>query len=137
MTSMFRLILSDFEYAGLQSASGTIAPVFLYGFAITISFIMLNMFIAIITEAFKDVSMVLSDFDPSTDSSDMTWVQIVLGETAQGLVDSYNDKRVLQYIKDKEEEEEKRLKEEASARKKKRGEGRRRKEAERGDDGFI
>lgn len=137
VTSMFRLILSDFDYVALRAVSPSVSPIFLYGFAVTVSFIMLNMFIAIITEAFKDVSLVLSDFKEQ--DAGLPWIHVLFGESAQALVDSFNDASAQRYLEAKAEED-KRLEAERAARKKKREEDKRRheeREAESSPDGFI
>ena len=119
VTSMFRLILSDFDYAALRAVSPSVSPIFLYGFAITISFIMLNMFIAIITEAFKDVSLVLSDFVEQ--DTGLPWVHVLCGQSAQDLVDNYDDSMAEAYL-EAQAEEQKRAAEEKAERKRKREE---------------
>jgi len=129
-TSMFRLILSDFDYDALRAVSPAVSPIFLYGFAITISFIMLNMFIAIITEAFKDVSLVLSDFEE--EATGLPWIEVLLGSSAQSIVDRYDDGVAERYL-EANAEEGRRVMEEKAARKKKREEDKKKREEE----GFL
>ena len=114
ISSIFRLILSDFNYPTLRDISGNLAPVFLCGYAITIVFILFNMFVAIISDAFKDVSYVLTEF--KQEESDLAMVEIIFGTWAQELVDDYNDALVAEYHKEQEEEK-KRLEEEAEEKK--------------------
>jgi len=105
VSSIFRLILSDFDYPALRDISGDLAPVFLYGYAVTIVFILFNMFVAIVTDAFKDVSYVLTEF--SQDGTELTLVEIIFGAWAKELVDDYNDALVEEYrqeLQDKETE---------------------------------
>jgi len=115
VSSIFRLILSDFDYKHLKQISPQVAPVFFYSYSIILFFVMLNMFIAIINDAFKDVSKALLDVNEET--SGMTWLEMLTCRPVQQMMDSVNDATVMNYMKKKEEEE--REKEKAKAEKEK------------------
>jgi len=53
--TLMRILLGDFDYGALQEANSVMAPVLFYFFNVIVFFILLNMFLAIICDAFAEV----------------------------------------------------------------------------------
>ncbi|XP_067624748.1 polycystin-2-like protein 1 [Eurosta solidaginis] len=56
--SVMRMVLTDFDYAGVEKANTIFAPLYFLSFIIVISFILINMFLAIIYDTFREVKKV-------------------------------------------------------------------------------
>eukprot|EP00658_Telonema_sp_P-2_P016105 TRINITY_DN1623_c0_g2_i2.p1 TRINITY_DN1623_c0_g2~~TRINITY_DN1623_c0_g2_i2.p1 ORF type:complete len:175 (+),score=40.94 TRINITY_DN1623_c0_g2_i2:37-561(+) len=54
--TVFGFMFGIFDFRALQAQNPFLAPVFFYGFLIIVVFVMINIFIAIVNNSFKDVS---------------------------------------------------------------------------------
>ncbi|KAK5649665.1 hypothetical protein RI129_000694 [Pyrocoelia pectoralis] len=57
MFTLFRAILGEFDYEAIESANSYVAPIYFILFMFVVFFIMLNMFLAIINEAYYHVKL--------------------------------------------------------------------------------
>ncbi|XP_011194256.2 polycystic kidney disease 2-like 2 protein [Zeugodacus cucurbitae] len=53
--SVMRMVLADFDYVGVEQANPVLAPIYFFSFIIIVYFILINMFLAIIYDTFRDI----------------------------------------------------------------------------------
>ena len=58
--SQFRMLLGDFKYADLQQANYILGPAYFVFYVFFIFFILLNMFLAIVNDAYSEVKAEMS-----------------------------------------------------------------------------
>jgi len=58
--SQFRILLGDFKFAELQQANCILGPIYFVFYVFFIFFILLNMFLAIINDAYSEVKAEMS-----------------------------------------------------------------------------
>ncbi|KAI3378974.1 hypothetical protein SNEBB_006980 [Seison nebaliae] len=68
--TLFRIILGDFDFYGLQSANRSLGPLFFILYVFFVYLILLNMFLAIINDTYSGVKEEISVQDPNNDFAD-------------------------------------------------------------------
>ncbi|XP_012159700.1 polycystic kidney disease 2-like 2 protein [Ceratitis capitata] len=53
--SVMRMVLSDFDYVGVEQANRVLGPIYFFSFILIVYFILINMFLAIIFDTFHDI----------------------------------------------------------------------------------
>jgi len=62
--SLFRIILGDFDVALLNDSNPVLCPLFFFLFAFFVFFVLLSMFLAIITQSYMTIRELTSRFGP-------------------------------------------------------------------------
>eukprot|EP00052_Salpingoeca_macrocollata_P023855 m.211336 g.211336 ORF g.211336 m.211336 type:complete len:752 (-) comp22127_c0_seq2:42-2297(-) len=104
--TLFRIMLGDFDFSAMQAANRVVGPLFFVSYVVLVFFILFNMFIAIVNDAYSTVKHELkntqSEFELKTLFSNAWAAALVKLNIRRGLVSDI--KRTLQENQEKHEE---------------------------------
>ena len=68
--TLFRVILGDFDYGAMENANRYLGPIYFVTYVFIVLFVLLNMFLAIITDTYTEVKEELAEKEDDFNMSD-------------------------------------------------------------------
>jgi len=101
---LFAFLTGHFNYVEMKEVDSIATPIYVYSYMLMVSFVLLNMFIAILNESFSDVSTTLERLDRKARlKQQSSWAMLFLGECGENWVQSCREEKRLQKKEKKRE----------------------------------